>query len=125
MATGSDVADDDQIRLQLGKAFGGPAFKDVDTGATEVVGHRRVDARVGAHDLMTQGTHQQGGVTHRRAADAHEINAHGADKSPRGAKGEKLRQGDLPKQEDPGRLAAAGVQYLPLTILAWLSLSVT
>ena len=53
MAAGGDVADDDQIRLQLREAFGRPAFKDIDTSATKVVGHRRVDTRVGPHDLMT------------------------------------------------------------------------
>ena len=74
---------------------------------------------------MAQGAHQQGGVTHRRTADAHEINAHGADKSPRRAEGEKLRRADPSKQEDPGHLTAAGVLYLILTVLAWLLLSVT
>ena len=92
VSAGSDVTDHDQVRLQLGETFGGPAFQDVDARATQVVGHRRIDARIGPHDLMTQGAHQQGGVTHRRAADAHEINAHGADKSPRGPEGEKLRR---------------------------------
>ena len=118
MAAGGHVTDHDQIRLKLSETFGRPAFQHIDAGATKVVGHRRVDSRVGPHDLMTQGAHQQGGVAHRRTADAHEINAHGADKSPRGAKGEKLRRGDLTKQEDPGHLAAAGVLYLTLTVLA-------
>ena len=113
VAAGGDVPDHDQVRLQLGESFRGPAFEDLDAGAAQVVGHRRIDARVGPHDLVTQGAHQQGGVTHRRAADAHEINAHKADKSPRGAEGEKLRRaGHAPKQEDPGHLAATGVRYL-------------
>ena len=53
MAAGGDVADHDQIRLNLSETFGRPAFEDIDARVTEVVGHRRVDPRVGPHDLMT------------------------------------------------------------------------
>ena len=90
VSTGGDVTDDDQIWLQLCETLGRPALQDVDARTAEVIGHRRIDTCIGAHDLMPLGAHQQGGVTHRRAADAHEIDAHRADKSPRGPEGEKV-----------------------------------
>jgi hypothetical protein len=37
MAAGGDVADHDQVGLELGETFGGPAFEDVDAGAAEVI----------------------------------------------------------------------------------------
>jgi len=108
VASRGHVADDDEVRLELGQAFRGPPFQDFDAGATEVIGHRWVDARVGPQHLVTQRAHQQSGIAHRGAADAHEINPHTRHKSPPDPEGEPRTADDPAKRRTPATLRRPG-----------------
>ena len=70
------VAHHDEIRRELREPLGRVTLKDIDTRILEHRGHRRINTRVGAENLVPALAHQKRRVTHRRAANPHKVDFH-------------------------------------------------
>jgi hypothetical protein len=77
MRTRDDIADHEHVGRQ-GHLLGAKALDQIDAQLAQLVTHGRVDARVAARNAMA-GTARQGGQTaHEGAADAEDMDVHGA-----------------------------------------------
>ena len=77
IAARDDVADDEDIGLQ-GHLVGREAFDQLDVQRAQLVAHRRVDVRVAAGDPVARFTCDRCDATHEGAADAEDMEVHGA-----------------------------------------------
>src|SRR5512139_383743 len=75
VAAGHDVADDEDIGLEVDLA-GVPAFGQFDAERAQLVGHRRVDVGVAAGDGVAGWARDGGDAAHEGAADAEDVQMH-------------------------------------------------
>ena len=75
IAATHDVADDDDIRIQL-QLLGVVAFDEIDAHRSKLLRHGRINALIRPRDAMAQLTRQRGDASHECAADAEDMKVH-------------------------------------------------